>query len=267
MAILAISREYGSRGKEIGWRLAQQLSYEHVDKKRLFQDLDRVGKRWGQVARELDEVSPNLWERHDWQYLGYIAQLESLILDYAAADKAVIVGRGAFYVLRQVPHCLKVRVVAPLEDRIEHIVTKDGLIHHAAKELITVTDRDRAGYVWANYQIKWDDPNRYDLFLNSSSFSNSEAVDILAAALAAKDRLATPEAKMHLADLALAAKIKAHVATDSRVMVPTLKVSFEDGVFVVSGVIHSPKELHLVQELSSEIAGTRPIRFDLHHRG
>jgi cytidylate kinase len=267
MAILTISREYGSGGKEIGRRVAQRMKYEHVDKKRLFLDLDRLGKRWGQVARELDEVSPDLWERHDWQYQGYIALFESLIMDYAAADRVVIVGRGAFYVLRQVPHCLKVRVVAPLEARIVHVMEKDGLGRVAAEELITRTDLDRAGYIKANYHINWDDQNSYDLVLNTGSLTYAQMVDIIIEGLTDKEKLATPEAKAQLANQTLATRIKARIATDSRVMVPTLKVYFEDCVFVVSGVIHSPKELHLVQELSREVAGTKPLRFDLHHRG
>ena len=43
MAILTISREYGSGGREIGRRVAQRLSFEFVDKERLFQDLDQAG--------------------------------------------------------------------------------------------------------------------------------------------------------------------------------------------------------------------------------
>jgi cytidylate kinase len=267
MAILTISREYGSGGKEIGRRVAQRLHYHLVDKKLLFQDLDRMGNRWGQVARELDEVSPNLWERHDWQYLGYIAQLESLIFDYAVADKAVIVGRGAFYVLRQVPHCLKVRVVAPLESRIEHIMVRDSLGRAAAEELIIRTDLDRAGYIKANYHINWDDQNSYDLVLNTVSLTYAQAVDILIEGLADKDKVATPKAKADLADMALAAHIRARVATDSRVLVPTLKVNLEEGEIVISGVIHSPRELELVRNLVRQVAGSRQIRFDLHHRG
>ena len=267
MAILAISREYGSGGREIGRQVAMQLSYEFVDKERLFQDLDRKGKRWGNVARELDEVSPNLWERHDWQYHGYIAQLESLIFDYATTDKVVIVGRGAFLVLRHVPYCLTVRVVAPLEKRLERVMVKESLARQAAEELITRIDHDRAGYISANYQKNWDDQNSYDLVLNTGSLTYDQVVDILVEALTDKDRLITVATKAQVSDQALVARIKAQVATDSRVMVPTLNVHLEHGVFVVSGVIHSPKELHLVKELASEVAGARPIRFDLHHRG
>ncbi len=47
MAILTISREYGSDGREIGQQVAQRLEYVYVDKEQLFQDLDQVGKALG----------------------------------------------------------------------------------------------------------------------------------------------------------------------------------------------------------------------------
>jgi cytidylate kinase len=267
MAILTISREYGSDGREIGQQVAQRLDYVYVDKERLFQDLEQVGKRWGRVARELDEVSPTLWERHDWQYRGYIAQVEAIILNYAAADRVVIIGRGGFFLLRQVPFCLKVRLVAPLEVRLERIMNQEGLDRNGAKQLIDRENHDRAGYVFANYAKYWDDQSAYDLILNTGNLTDNQAVDLLLAALTEKNDLATPEARANLADVALAARVKAAVATDPRVMVPTLKVSPEAGTLFVSGVIHSPKELHLVQEIARDTCGPKPIRFDLHHRG
>ena len=267
MAILTISREYGSDGREVGRKVAGLMNYTYLDKEQLFQDLEQVGERWGRVARELNEVSPTLWERYDWQYKGYIAQVESIIFKYAAADKVVIVGRGGFFLLRQVPFCLKVRLVAPMEVRLERIMTQESLDRAAARKLLIREDQDRAGYVFVNYEIYWDDQSNYDLILNTGNLADEQAVDILVAALNEKDVLATPATRDLLADLALAAQIKAKVATDPRVSVPTLKVSPEADTFVVSGVIHSPKELHLVEELAREVAGQRPIEFKLRHRG
>jgi hypothetical protein len=66
--------------------------------------------------------------------------------------------------------------------------------------------------------------------------------------------------------MALAYRLKARVATDPRVLVPTLEVSFDEGTIVASGIIHTPKELHLVQEIAREVCGDRPVRLDLHHR-
>ncbi len=266
MAILTISREYGSGGGAIGRRVAERLGYQYVDKERLFQDLEKAGPHWGRVARELDEVCPTVWERYDWQYRGYVAQVESLILSYSAADKVVIIGRGGSFLLQGIPFCLRVRLVAPLEMRLERIMSRERLSRDAAERLIAQVDGDRACFIKANYGVNWDEDKAYDLTLNTGSLTDEKVVDILAAALAEKDGLATPEAKATLAGVALAYRLKARVAIDPRVLVPTLTASFEAGMVVVSGIIHNPKEMCILQEIAREICGDRPVRLDLHHR-
>ena len=79
------------------------------------------------VAKEVDEVCPTLWERHDWQYRGYVAQMEDLILEYAVSDNVVIIGRGGSFLLQEVPFCLRVRLVASLEARLEAIMVRESL--------------------------------------------------------------------------------------------------------------------------------------------
>lgn len=266
MAILAVSREYGAGGREIGRRVAERLHYDYVDKERLFQDLDGLGGRWGKVGRELDEVCPTFWERHDWQYRGYIAAVESLIFDYAAQNNLVIIGRGAFLLLHEVPFCLKVRLLAPLEARLERLMLQESLDREAARELIARVDQDRACYLQANYGKDWDESSGYDLILNTAALGYDEVVELLVQALTEKESLATPEAKARLADLALAHRLKARLATEPRLTAPTLEVFLEGGEIVVAGVIHNPKELHLVQEISRQVGGARPLRFNLRHR-
>lgn len=267
MAILTISREYGSGGRDIGQMTAERLGYQYVDKERLFQDLVEAGARWGQVAQEVDEVCPTLWERHDWQYRGYVAQVEALILAYAAADNVVIIGRGGSFLLRGVPFSLRVRLVAPVKERIERIMVRESLGREAAARLITKVDGERACFIKANYGKEWDNEDVYDLTLNTASLTYDQVVDLLAKGLKEKEPLATSEAKAKLQDMALAYRLKARVATDPRVLVPTLEVTLEDGRLVVSGIIHSPKELHLVKDIAREVCGDRPVRFDLHRRG
>jgi len=266
MATLTISREYGSGGFEIGRRVAARLGYQLVDKERLFQDMERAGPRWVRVAREVDEVCPTLWERHDWQYRGYVSQMENLILEYALGDNVVLIGRGGSFLLQGMPFCLRVRLVAPLEARLEAIMVREGLTREAARRLIAKVDGERACYIKANYGSDWDADSLYDLSLNTASLTHDRVVDILAEGLAAKDRLATPEAKARLALMAMGYRLKARIATDPRVLVPTLEVFPEGDGLVVSGIMHTPKEFHLLEEMAREACGDRPVRFDLHRR-
>jgi cytidylate kinase len=266
MATLTISREYGSGGFEIGRRVAERLGYQFVDKERLFQDMERAGPRWARVAREVDEVCPTLWERHDWQYRGYVSQMESLILEYALGDNVVIIGRGGSFLLQAVPFCLRVRLVAPLEARLDAIMVRERLGPEAARRLIAKVDGERACYIKANYGRDWDADSLYDLTLNTAGLTYDRVVDILVEGLAAKDRLATPEARARLALMALGYRLKARIATDPRVLVPTLEVFPEGDTLVVSGIMHTPKEFHLLQEMAREVCGDKPVRFDLHRR-
>jgi cytidylate kinase len=266
MAILTISREYGSGGREIGHKVADRLGYVFVDKERLFHDLEQAGPRWVQVAKEVDEVCPTLWERHDWQYRGYVSQMEDLILGYAVGGNVVIIGRGGSCLLREAPFCLRVRLIAPLEVRLKTIMARERLSREAATRLIAQVDSERACYIKANYGSDWDAEDIYDLSLNTASLTYDRVADILEENLAAKDRLATPEAIARLTLVALGYRLKARIATDRRVLVPTLQVFPEEDSLVVSGIIHTPKELHLVQEISREVCGDRPVCFDLHRR-
>jgi cytidylate kinase len=266
VAILTISREYGSGGWDIGRRVAERLGYQFVDKERVFLDLEKVGTPWGRLARELDEVCPTLWERHDWQYRGFVAQTEALVLSYAEADNVVLIGRGGSFLLQEVPFSLRVRLVAPLEVRLERIMAREGLNREAAARLITQVDGDRACYVKANYGSDWSLDRVYDLTLNTGSLTFEQVEDVLVHSLAGKDQLATPESKTRLQQTALAYRLKARVATDSRLLVPTLKVDLEDGALVVSGIIHTPQEQKLIKEIAREVCGEQPVRFDLHRR-
>ena len=266
MAILTISREYGSGGRDIGRMVAERLGYQYVDKERLFQDLEQAGERWGRAARELDEVCPTVWERYDWQYRGYVAQVEALILAYAAEDNVVIIGRGGSFLLREAPFCLRVRLVAPLEVRITRIMEREQLNRTAAERLIHQVDGDRACFIKANYGSAWDSEDVVDMTLNTASLTYEQVAELLIEGLTDKDRLTTPEAKARLQDIALAYRLKACIATDPGVLVPTLEVKLEEGVLVVSGIIHNPKELHLIEDIAREVCGDRTVRLDLHHR-
>ncbi len=266
MAILTISREHGTGGEFIGRLIADRLNYRYVDKETLYQEIAKSGPRWERSARELDEVCPTFWERHDWEYRGYVALMESKILDYAAADRAVIVGRAGSILLGQVPFCLRVRLVAPLEIRIERLMERENLSQKAARRLIKQLDRDRAGYYKVNYGASWRKNEGYDMTINTASLSFEQVAANLMGVLTEKDLVATPEAKKELDHLALAYRLKARLATDPRLFIPTLRVKLDDGLIKVSGIVHIPQEVEFAEKIAREVCGDHPFRLNLQHR-
>jgi hypothetical protein len=62
MAILTISREYGSGGREIGHAVAKLMGYTYVNKEDILSDIRRDGPKWEQSVKDLDEHCPSVWE-------------------------------------------------------------------------------------------------------------------------------------------------------------------------------------------------------------
>jgi osmotically-inducible protein OsmY len=89
---------------------------------------------------------------------------------------------------------------------------------------------------------------------------------ILADALIERDSQATPEARDLLQGRALAARIKAKIATDPRFTVPTLEVTYDGNAIVLRGVVHNLKEFHRIDEITKKTAGDKSVRNELHLR-
>ncbi|HAK88019.1 MAG TPA: hypothetical protein DCP24_02900, partial [Nitrospiraceae bacterium] len=140
MAILTISREFGSGGREVGLMTAKSLNYEYIDKEQLLADIRAVGKDWERYGKNLDEHCPTTWEKYDWSFRGFIALFQSLILNYALNDKTVIMGRGGNFLLKGIPYALRIRVTGPIEQRIERIIRRESLDRDTARRLIEKAD-------------------------------------------------------------------------------------------------------------------------------
>ena len=266
MAILTISREYGSGGREIGRAVASQLGYTYEDRVTLLAALRAADPSWERFGDEYDEHKPSLWERFDWSYRGYAALLQRHLLEAAAADRVVIVGRGGAYLLAGVPTALHVRIVAPLAARIERIMRREHADHDSVRALIDRIDRERAGFIRAIYHRPWDDPAGYEMTCDTSLLDQPAIVDDIVAHLAVRDR-ADHVAAQRILDLRLAAaRVRAALFTDRHLQLPTLEVREEGEGIMVKGVLHRPEEKHHIQEAARTLAGTFPVSFDLKFR-
>jgi cytidylate kinase len=266
MAVLTISRAYQSGGHEIGKAVARETGYDFIDKTQIFSDLKAFGEKWGRAFEESDEVTPSLWEKNDWQFRGFIALIECIIFDYALKDRVVLLGRGANFLLEGIPHVLKVRLVAPLEVRVERAIIKNETARETAELLIKKTDQDRAGFIRSIYNKNWEDQKHYDLAFNTADYSIDQVTRKITEALKKWDNRATAEGRKKLADRALTAKVKAGILTHQDIFIPTLEVLHDGQAVVLKGVVHTPKEFNLVEELVHKMADPHLIRNELHYR-
>ena len=266
MAILTISRSYGSGGREIGRAVAERLGYAYKDRVTLLADLRAADPRWERFGDEYDEHKPTVWERFDWSFRGYAALLQRFILEAAAGDRVVIVGRGGAFVLAGVPTALHVRVVAPLAARIERIMRREHADHDSVRRMIERIDHERAGFVRAIYRRPWDDPGLHDATYDTSLLEQPAIIQDVLSRLAARDG-ADHAAAQRILDRRLAgARVRAALWTDPHLQLPTLEVLEEGDGVLVRGVLHRPEEKRRIEELACAQAGGQALRFDLRYR-
>ena len=266
MAILTVSREYGSGGREIGRGIAAQLGYGYEDRVSLLASLRAADPRWERFGDEYDEHAPTVWERFDWSFRGYAALLQRHLLEAAAGDRVVIVGRGGALLLAGVPTALHVRIVAPLAARIERIMRREHADHDSVRRLIERVDRERAGFIRAVYRRPWDDAALFDATYDTSLLDPPAVIQDVLTRLAPRERADAEAARRIIGRRLAAARVRAALCTDPHLQLPTLEVLEEGDGIVVRGVLHRPEEKLRIEDAACAHAGGLPLRFELRSR-
>jgi cytidylate kinase len=177
MAVITVSRQMGSLGTEIAQILAERLQYEYVDK-------DKIGKvltTYGLPELDLekfDEKKPPFWDSWQIQRKKFLHFLEAGIYEFARKGNVVIVGRGGQVLLKDLPGVFHLRVIAPLAVRVQRVLAEEKDEKQTAR-LLRRNDRDSEGFIRSFFDMDWDDPNLYDLVINTQKVSAESAAEMI----------------------------------------------------------------------------------------
>jgi cytidylate kinase len=126
-------------------------------------------------------VSPGL-AQHDH---GFREATEQVLHEYAAAG-AIILGRGAAVVLRDVPHATHVRLDGPRELRIMQAMRLQDIDRATAEHQMRSADLSREAYVRHWYHVDPRDPGLYHLLIDSTAIKLESCVELIALASASR---------------------------------------------------------------------------------
>lgn len=271
MAILAMLREFGSGATEIAHKVAATLNYEIVDRKRVHNDLKFQEPTRTDWAKAFDEHYPNVWDRNEWSFKGYVALIQSIIYEYAWKDKIAFIGLGAGFLMRTIPYVLKVRIEADMEDKISRIQGDDVVNRDTVKWLIEKADSEMAKGMYIVYGRHWDAHDEYDMVLNTSKEGQEEIIEKIVDTLREKDKLKTEFWRQTIELRARAAKIEAVIATDPTYIVSQLDVEpKEEGMarygFVLNAIVHERDDVQEIKDVATALAGDLPIECNIHYR-
>jgi cytidylate kinase len=189
---VAISRERGSGGGIVARRVAERLQFvlfdsEIVDHVARAASVDRlaVAQMDEQSQHNIREWTERVIHRRAFSPQSYMEHLTRTILTAGEKGRAVIVGRGAHLIL-PVGRCLRARIVAPLELRIQRVAAGSGIPLKEAATLIAQTDRQRSQFIRENFQQSDSNPLLHDLVINTSELTLEAAADLILSAVAAR---------------------------------------------------------------------------------
>ncbi len=183
--IITIGRQYGSGGRFIAKKLAEELNIKFYDNELLASAASESGLS-NHVIESYDEkkdgffsgVVPSTFSVD--LSLGqkvFLAQFEA-IKKVADTESAVIVGRCADYVLQDRTNVVNIFITAPLKERVERAVKYYNIDSKKAENTIIKMDKKRASYYNFYSDRKWGKADTYDLCI-SSSVGIDESVQII----------------------------------------------------------------------------------------
>jgi len=108
------------------------------------------------------------------------------ILSLAELGNVIIVGRGGNIVTADLSNSFHVRLVAPLEDRINRVKEVYGYDTKQATDFLKKDDQARKNYLSTYFHKQIDDPLLYHLTINTHHFSYDHAAELIADAVMTK---------------------------------------------------------------------------------
>ncbi len=203
MPIITVSRQYASGGGEIAQLAAERLGVDLLDRELIHEVAQRLGLP-EDIVSEHDErgetiiarlvnalrvsypdasAPPDLLEPPgdvpDLSNRAYVQVIEQVIQEAARSGNAVIVGRGAQFVLRNHASALHVHVFAPFDIRASAVVNEQGVSLQEAERIVRDFDGARARYARHWYHADWQAPEHYHLMINGGRLDRELAADLV----------------------------------------------------------------------------------------
>lgn len=189
--VVAVSRQYGSGGHEIGRKLAKKLNVKFYDKELLSKIAQESGMSRN-VVEFYDEMPtksllfslamdayPMSFAEVPLNQKVYQAQVDT-IRKIAEEESCVIIGRCADSILSEHKNLVSVFVHADMNTKIKRVVERDELSKEKARERILKTDKKRASfYNFYSIDKKWGEANSHDLTVDSGRLGIDETVVLL----------------------------------------------------------------------------------------
>jgi cytidylate kinase len=211
---------------------------------------------------DIVEKEPHWWERWHENLRPYRIALQAAMSEAALAENLVYLGHVGHGLLPGIRHVLRTLLTAPMEYRVEQVRKRRGLDAKAARRYIDHVEKARTRRLVALFDSDWRDPGQYALTLNMTQMSSVAAANMIAHAVNLMDYQPTAESRQALGDLALTAKVQAHLLTGPGLRDVNISVQAKQGEVTLAGLLPQSVTEYDVRHIVEGIPGVKNIMSD-----
>jgi cytidylate kinase len=187
--VITVSKEPGAGGNILAQKIAERLDLD-IFNRDIIKGIAESAKISASVIETLEkkrlsgveDFISSLVNKH-YLYPGlYLEHLMKVVCTIAEHGRAVIVGRGANFILPPEKR-FSVRMVAPLDVRIQNIARRFGVSAEEAKRRVIRRESRRSAFIRQSFNADISDPIHYDLTITTGKLSIESAVEAVISAV------------------------------------------------------------------------------------
>jgi cytidylate kinase len=192
--IITIGREFGSGGRELGYKLAKELGYAYYDKQILSEIVEetKFSKEYVQEILENKisymlpttfSVGMSIGNEYQIQQMQNIIKAQTeVITNMATKSSCVIVGRCADYILKDVENIqlFRIFVYADMDSKMQRCKDRapegENFTDKELEKHIKSVDKNRSSY-YSDFTLqKWGDKSNYDMCINTTNINIDDII-------------------------------------------------------------------------------------------
>lgn len=182
--VITISREYGSGGRYIAKLVAEKLKIKLYDKDFIKELTNETGLDSSYI--ENIEQKRTLLDNFNSGYYQSLSNADELFIEeanlikkLASKNSCVIVGRCADFILKDNKNLIKIFIYSDMESKIKRAIKYYNIPKKDAKKEIEKINKLRKNHYKYYTNREWNNPENYDLCLNSDSLGVEKCAEVI----------------------------------------------------------------------------------------
>jgi cytidylate kinase len=172
---VAITRDFGCHEEEIIPRLEGALGWRVYGKDLLnhLAEREELSRNFLETLDEKKQSQVDDWVNyliHSGAVLqkDYVLRITRLMEAVVRNENAILLGRGANFILKDRKEGLRIKLTAPFDDRVKNIMEVRGLPLKEAEQLVRKNDKERQEFISAYFNVGSTTFSEFDLAFNTS---------------------------------------------------------------------------------------------------